>query len=64
MDEDRMRSPLPDGKVDRLEVLHQVRADRLGAILDVNKPVEFQEFSDAVTKLGLYWLLVNKPPTY
>jgi hypothetical protein len=23
---------------------------------------EFQEFADAVAKLGLYWLLVNKEP--
>jgi len=35
---------------------------RLGANGYVSKPVEFNEFSDAVTKLGLYWLLVNKPP--
>jgi len=35
---------------------------RLGANGYVSKPVEFQEFSDAVRKLGLYWLLVNKPP--
>lgn len=27
----------------------------------VSKPVEFGEFSDVVTRLGLYWLLVNKP---
>jgi CheY-like chemotaxis protein len=35
---------------------------RLGANSYVSKPVEFQEFADAVAKLGLYWLLVNKPP--
>ncbi len=34
----------------------------LGANGYVSKPVEFQEFFDAVMKLGLYWLLVNKPP--
>lgn len=27
----------------------------------VSKPVNFQEFSDAVKSLGLYWLLVNQP---
>ncbi len=27
----------------------------------VSKPVNFQEFSDAVQSLGLYWLLVNQP---
>ena len=39
-----------------------VESYRLGANGYVSKPVEFHEFSDAVTKLGLYWLLVNKPP--
>lgn len=28
----------------------------------VSKPVEFQEFANAVKHLGLYWLIVNKPP--
>ena len=27
----------------------------------VSKPVNFQEFSNAVQSLGLYWLLVNQP---
>ncbi len=39
-----------------------IESYRLGANGYVSKPVEFHEFSDAVTKLGLYWLLVNKPP--
>ena len=39
-----------------------VESYRLGANGFVSKPVEFNEFSDAVTKLGLYWLFVNKPP--
>jgi CheY-like chemotaxis protein len=33
---------------------------RLGANSYVRKPVEFQAFSDAVQKVGLYWLLVNQ----
>ncbi len=41
-----------------------IESYRLGANGYVSKPVEFHEFSDAVTKLGLYWLLVNKPPPY
>ncbi len=28
----------------------------------VSKPVEFEEFASVVTQLGLYWLLVNRPP--
>jgi two-component system, response regulator len=35
---------------------------RLGANSYVSKPVEFDAFVGAVTQLGLYWLLVNKPP--
>ncbi len=34
----------------------------LGANSFVSKPVEFNEFADAVARLGLYWLLVNKSP--
>jgi two-component system response regulator len=28
----------------------------------VRKPVDFAEFSDAVSHLGLYWTLINKTP--
>ncbi len=28
----------------------------------VSKPVNFQEFSEAVQRLGLYWLVTNQPP--
>lgn len=35
---------------------------RLGVNGYVVKPINFEAFMDAVSKLGLYWLLVNEPP--
>jgi two-component system response regulator len=37
-------------------------AYKLGANSFITKPVEFDAFVDTVGRLGLYWLLVNKPP--
>jgi two-component system, response regulator len=34
----------------------------LGANSYVVKPVEFEQFVEAMSNLGLYWLLVNQPP--
>lgn len=35
----------------------------LGANSYVRKPVEVAKFNDAVTQLGLYWVLINEPIT-
>jgi len=34
----------------------------LGANSYVRKPVDFVEFTQAAKQLGLYWLLMNRPP--
>ena len=34
----------------------------LGVNSYVSKPVEFEEFSRTIAKLGLYWLVINRPP--
>ncbi len=39
-----------------------VRSYELGVNSYVRKPVEFGELSEAVSRLGLYWLLLNEPP--
>ena len=39
-----------------------LRTYDLGVNSYVSKPVHFEEFARAVTQLGLYWMLINKPP--
>jgi two-component system, response regulator len=56
-------------KVDGLEVLRQLRANPLTALLPglnsyILKPVDFDQFTEAVRSLGRYWLAINEaPPT-
>ena len=39
-----------------------LRSYKLGANSYVRKPVAFGAFANAVSQLGLYWMLLNQPP--
>jgi two-component system response regulator len=40
----------------------RLRGYALGANSYVRKPVDFDDFVQAAGQLGLYWLLLNRPP--
>jgi CheY-like chemotaxis protein len=40
----------------------RIKSYDLGANSYVRKPVDFGQFVDAATQLGLYWLVLNEPP--
>ena len=45
------------------EEMDVINGYKLGANSYVRKPVDFQEFSEAIKNLGLYWLILNECPT-
>ena len=41
-----------------------VESYKLGVNSYIVKPVNFEQFAEAVQKIGLYWLLLNQPPKF
>jgi CheY-like chemotaxis protein len=41
-----------------------IESYRLGVNSYIVKPVDFEKFLEAVKTLGLYWLLINQPPSH
>ncbi len=39
-----------------------VNGYRFGANSYIRKPVDFNQFAEAIRQLGLYWLVLNEPP--
>jgi len=39
-----------------------IESYQLGVNSYIVKPIDFDKFMDAVSELGLYWLLLNQPP--
>ncbi len=40
----------------------RIKAYKFGANSFIRKPVDFEQFSDSIRQLGVYWLVVNEGP--
>jgi two-component system response regulator len=59
----------PATRLTPIVILTSSREDRdrlqgysLGANSYIQKPVDFEQFVEAIRQLGLYWLVLNEPP--
>jgi hypothetical protein len=34
----------------------------LGVSAYIQKPVDFEQFSETIRQIGMFWLLINQPP--
>jgi two-component system response regulator len=39
-----------------------IESYKLGVNSYIVKPVDFEQFTESVRRVGLYWLLLNQPP--
>jgi two-component system, response regulator len=39
-----------------------IKGYNLGVSAYVQKPVDFEQFSDAIRQIGMFWMLINQPP--